>query len=210
MQKPEPEDFSLWIHRLKTGDEEAANVVWDACFERLKQLAKRNLGMATQKAADEEDIALSALHSFMIRARNGKFPNLDDRESLWKLLFTITVRKSIRHIRWISTDMRSGDIDEARLGGENNLMGLDDFAGMDISPDSLVEQLDQQDAFNKVLDDLDPTLRAVVISKLEGQSVREIASQLGCSTRTVERKLRLIRKTWEELAADESDQQLDM
>ena len=164
-----------------------------------KALAKRKLGMTIQKAADEEDIALSALNSFIHRARNGNFPELDDRESLWRLLFTITVRKSVRHIRWISAEKRTGDIDEAKLSGEANLMGMDDFAGIEVSPDDLVEQLDQQDAFNKVLEELDPTLREVVISKLEGRSNTEIAKQLDCSTRTVERKLRLIRKTWEEM-----------
>ena len=34
--QPEPEDFTVWIDRLKKGDEQAANVVWNTCFERLE------------------------------------------------------------------------------------------------------------------------------------------------------------------------------
>jgi RNA polymerase sigma factor (sigma-70 family) len=199
----EPEDFSLWIDRLKQGDEEAANVVWETCFERLKGLAKKKLGMGPQKGGDEEDVALSAMNSFMQRARDGRFPELDDRESLWRLLFTITVRKSIRHIRTMSAKKRAPEVGEGQLGGldDSSNLGLDGFAGSAISPDMLVEQLDQQNAFNKELESLDPTLREVVVSRLEGRSTAEIAQQLDCSTRTVERKLQLIRKTWEEIAA---------
>ena len=42
------------------------------------------------------------------------------------------------------------------------------------------------------------TLKTVALRKLEGYDVQEIAAELGASTRTVERKLRLIRAIWEE------------
>ena len=41
-------------------------------------------------------------------------------------------------------------------------------------------------------------LRSIAVRKLEGYSAQEIATELGASTRTVERKLRLIRAIWEE------------
>lgn len=203
MQKPE--DLSVWIDRLKNGDQQAARVIWETCFERLKQLAKSKLGMGPQRGADEEDIALSAMNSIMQRARAGKFPELDDRAALWRLLFTITVRKSVRHIRSMTTLKRSGEVDEAKLGVNHDAasrpLGLDGFAGNQLSPEQRVEELDQQNAFNSVLESLEPSLRKVVIARLEGQSTGEIDDKLGCSTRTVERKLQLLRKTWEETAA---------
>src|SRR5262245_12699286 len=45
--------------------------------------------------ADEEDVALSAFDSFCRNAEEGRFPDLRDRDNLWKLLVTITVRKAI-------------------------------------------------------------------------------------------------------------------
>ena len=47
----------------------------------------------------------------------------------------------------------------------------------------------------------DATLKRIAVRKLEGYGVQEIATELGASTRTVERKLRLIRAIWEEETA---------
>ncbi len=43
----------------------------------------------------------------------------------------------------------------------------------------------------------DPQLQALAIAKMQGYSNEEIAEQLQCSVRTVERRLHLIRKKWE-------------
>ncbi len=50
----------------------------------------------------------------------------------------------------------------------------------------LLEQLD------------DDGLRTLALAKMEGYSNKEIAGQVGCSVRTVERRLKLIRDTWKE------------
>ena len=42
-----------------------------------------------------------------------------------------------------------------------------------------------------------PVLKSIALKKLEGQSSREIATELGVTARTVDRKLELIRKLWE-------------
>ncbi len=43
----------------------------------------------------------------------------------------------------------------------------------------------------------DDTLRRIALLKLEGYTNEEIGAQLGCVVRTVERKLDVIRKTWQ-------------
>ena len=43
----------------------------------------------------------------------------------------------------------------------------------------------------------DPDLRQIALWKLEGYTNREIAAQLDCKLRTVERKLERIRAYWE-------------
>jgi DNA-directed RNA polymerase specialized sigma24 family protein len=54
------------------------------------------------------------------------------------------------------------------------------------------------------LDRLDnEMLRTVALRKLEGYRNSEIAAQLDCATRTVERKLRRIRALWSQEAPDE-------
>ena len=54
----------------------------------------------------------------------------------------------------------------------------------------------------RLLERLDsPELRAVALRKVEGYGNEEIAAQLGCGLRTVERRLRLIRGIWEQEGA---------
>ena len=44
----------------------------------------------------------------------------------------------------------------------------------------------------------DPDLRAFAVAKMEGYTNSEIARRFGCSVRTIERRLRLIRKKWQQ------------
>jgi hypothetical protein len=46
------------------------------------------------RAADEEDVALSAFHSFCRDAEAGRFPELGDRKDLWQILVMLTARKA--------------------------------------------------------------------------------------------------------------------
>jgi hypothetical protein len=46
----------------------------------------------------------------------------------------------------------------------------------------------------------DQSLKTIAIRKLNGDTVEEIGAFLGTSTRTIDRKLRLIRAIWEEAA----------
>lgn len=54
------------------------------------------------------------------------------------------------------------------------------------------------DECRKLLEHLDPDLQALALAKMNGDTNDEIAEQLTCSVRTVERRLHLIRQTWEE------------
>lgn len=54
---------------------------------------------APRHAADEEDVALSAFNSFWIKAQAGRFPDLTDGDSLWRLLAAFTLRKAAHHVR---------------------------------------------------------------------------------------------------------------
>ena len=195
------EELSVWVERLKQGDEQAADVIWQQCFEKMKHVAKKKLGPVGQRGADEEDVALSAMNSFMIRCRDGQFDQLGDREGLWKLLFTITVRKAYQYTRKQMAEKRKGEIAEHVIRHQDSngstAAGLEAYADeRAITADTLIERLEQQDAFNKTLEGLEESLHAVVVGKLSGRTNAELANQLGCSIRTVERKLNLIRKIW--------------
>ena len=87
---------SHWIGLLQDGDPAAAQRLWERYFHRLVGLARVKLQGQPRRAADEEDVALSAFDSFCRRASDGCFPHLGDRDNLWHLLDTITARKALQ------------------------------------------------------------------------------------------------------------------
>src|SRR5262245_41745629 len=99
---------SQWIGLLKEGDRAAAQPLWEAYFQRLVALARAQLRNTPRRAADEEDIALSAFDSFCGRAEKGRFPRLEDRNDLWQVLSVITVRKAIDAMRREGRQARGG------------------------------------------------------------------------------------------------------
>src|SRR5690349_4606330 len=87
-----------WIGSLKAGDADAAQRLWERYFGALVRLAYARLRGAPRAAADEEDAALSAFDSFCRGAARGRYPRLDDRDDLWRLLVVITERKALDQI----------------------------------------------------------------------------------------------------------------
>src|SRR5207244_3139579 len=76
---------SRWVVQLQAGDHRAAQKLWERYFLRLVGLARKKLRATPRRAADEEDVALSAFDSFCRGAKLGRFPLLSDRGDLWHL-----------------------------------------------------------------------------------------------------------------------------
>ena len=81
-----------WVRLLQQGHHEAAQPLWQRYFARLIGLAQKKLGGRSLAVADAEDVALSAFHSLCRGAERGRFPQLQDRDNLWKVLVVITAR----------------------------------------------------------------------------------------------------------------------
>src|SRR5688572_16455948 len=97
-----------WLGRLRAGDRDAAQELWQRYFAQLVRLARGRLQGARRRAADEEDVALSALDSFCRGAAQGRFPDLHDRQGLWPLLVAITARKAGKLVRHERRQKRGG------------------------------------------------------------------------------------------------------
>ena len=104
-----PNEFeTIWIRRLKAGDSAAAQRLWERYYGQLVRFAQKKLATAPRRMADEEDIALSAVNSFCMGAKQGKFPQLNDHDDLWRLLVTITARKAMHQLRRMRRQKRGG------------------------------------------------------------------------------------------------------
>src|SRR5579872_6482581 len=84
-----------WLRKLEQGDDRAAHDLWERYFSRLVGLARQKLQAGRRRVADEEDVALSAFHSFCRGVEEGRFAQLWDRHSLWGLLVVLTARKAL-------------------------------------------------------------------------------------------------------------------
>jgi DNA-directed RNA polymerase specialized sigma24 family protein len=180
--------ITYWIGQLKEGDHGAAQPLWDRYFDKLVRLAYQRLHGSARAAADEEDVALSAFHSFCRAAEKGRFPQLNDRDDLWKVLVVLTERKALNQMRDQRRLKRGGD-------GKAESSALSDLPGPEPTPEFaaiVVEECQRR------LDQLgDENLRRIALAKMEGLSNAEIAAHHDVALRTVERKLGLIRRIWE-------------
>src|SRR5205807_42962 len=99
--------------------------------------------------ADEEDVALSAFHSFCHGAANGRFPQLGDRNSLWPLLVAITANKAIDHLRHERRLKRGGPASEKRAPE----LEVDQVIGREPTPDFIVQVAEECQRLLALLDD---------------------------------------------------------
>jgi DNA-directed RNA polymerase specialized sigma24 family protein len=185
-----------WIAELKDGNSAGAQAIWQRYFPRLVQLARKQIKGVPRGMADEEDVALSALDCFCRAARQGRFPDLAARDDLWRLLLQITVHKAVDLARHERRQRRGGGQVRSLHDGEPDVQRLADIVGTEPTPEFALMMADECRRLLEQLDD--PQLRELALAKMEGHSNQEIAQRLDCSERTVERRLRLIRKEWQQ------------
>jgi len=194
--------ITCWIEQLKGGKREAAQPVWERYFTQLVRLARSRLQNVRLVVADEEDVALSALDSVYRALERGRFPQLLDRDSLWRLLVTITERKARDQLRKATRQKRGGGRVRGECALEDARPASSGPGGIEQAPaqepDPAVAALIAEEC-QRLLHLLeDENLQSLALLKMEGYTNEEIAGRLNCALRTVERKLGLIRDLWEQ------------
>lgn len=196
--------ITVWLGALKGGDTAALQPLWDRYFSRLVAMVRRRLCASGAGAAvnDDEDVALSVINALHDGVLAGRFPRLDDRDDLWRVLLHVARHKLVdRHRReQAQKNPRRRTHLEVDLAGPSTGDGgspapLEGFVGREPTPEEAAETAE---AFRLRLASLGkPDLRRIAEMKLMGHTNQEIADVLGCSLRSVTLKLELIRKTWE-------------
>ena len=153
-----------FILRLKEGDAAEEQKWWSDYFGRLVSLAQVRLGGTSSGKNDAEDIAISAMKSFYIGLKYEKFDDVHNRNSIWKLLVKIAIRKVAKEI------------------GDRNRPGVVNFTFL---KDKEIEPLKNEK---------DKTLYYVALWKREGYSNGAIAENLQSNSEAVLNKIRIIRK----------------
>src|SRR5438105_2793303 len=160
-----------WVTALKSGDMAAAQPIWERYYRRLVTLARKKLRSSRRGEADEEDVVQNAFHSFFRGVACGRFPQLDDRDNLWRILVVITARKAVNQLAREHSKRRGG----GTVGGESWISftepgteeaAIDQIVGAEPTPDFAAQVAEQ---YSRLLDSLgDETLRQVAVWKMEG------------------------------------------
>ena len=145
---------------------------------------------------------LSVFNSFYDAAQDGRFPDLADRDDLWRLLMTMAARKVIDKRRHDQRQRRGGDVTVQSLDQQDESGQFAEAIGTEPSPEMV---LMMQEAVERLFSHLGVgQLRDLAGAKLEGYSNAELARKFDCSERTIERRLHLIReKCQQELIASD-------
>ena len=144
-----------------------------------------------------------AFDSLCAGLARGRFPNLADRDDLWRLLVVITTRKVQAQVRHQFRQKRGGGLvrpasDLVGSARESDDDVLAQAVGAEPTPEFAAMVAEE---YRRLLDRLDDdVLRRVAILRMEGHTIDEIAAQLGFARRTVARQLALIRR----ILADDS------
>jgi DNA-directed RNA polymerase specialized sigma24 family protein len=150
---------------------------------------------------DEEDIALSVLRCLYDGSARGQYSSIVNRQELWQLLATITIRKVIDQQRLLVQPKRGGgrvrgDSVLQAAGDVHHLAGFDQFGREVPTPETLAIATEEFQRLMVMLND--DRLRQIAQSKLEGFTNEDIGRRLGLTCRSIERKLQRIREAWED------------
>ncbi len=191
--------ITAWIQQLNDGAADAAQQLWIRYADRLTELARRKLGAAPKRIADEEDLAQSVFHLLCRGAQAGRLQNLRGRDDLWWWLLMTTRQRSVDYVRRETAQKRGGGRVQALnpgspAGDSSGELAWNDVIGAAPTPEFLVMLQEQNERMLALL--RDDRLRSIAMWRMEGFTVSEIAARLAIGVRAVERKLRLIRDKW--------------
>jgi len=186
---------------LESGDSQAAEPLYQHFCTRLQALARQRIPTKIRGVYDQEDASVSAFHSLFLGVLEQRY-QLHDRTDFWRLLLTITERKIARRIRHEMRDKRDvrrvvQDAMILQTDAEPNSVqpAAERLLGREPTPAFAAEVSDTCDALLASLPD--DVSRRVALLKLENHTAEAIAATLGCTRRTVQRKLLVIRRTWQ-------------
>lgn len=178
--------------------------MWQHVAARLQDFAAKKLDVQTRRHYDEQDAANSAFHSLCRGLADGRL-DAENRDALWGLLAVITSRKISAQQRYLNRQKRGGGTVQGEsafveFGGD----GINEVGGNEQPPDELAEISESCTLLLSALPD--EAMKRIVLHKFQGATNAEIAGELNCTERTIERKLERIRRIWIEAGLHDGEQ----
>jgi RNA polymerase sigma-70 factor (ECF subfamily) len=182
---------------LRGGSEDAATQLYLRYAQRLRALARTKFPADLARRVDVEDIVQSVFGSFFRGASRGDY-DVPAGEELWKLFLVIALNK----IRAKGAYHRAAKRDIRLTAGSEGLAELAETPAEQDEAAYAVLQL----TIDEALQHLPPQHKQMLVLRIEGHEVAEIAQQVGRSKRTVERVLQECRKKLADLLEVEGEE----
>lgn len=194
---------TIWLRQLEAGNSESAGDIYQHFCVRLQNLIRGRIPAQVRATYDDDDVAVSAFHSLFLGVRERRY-QLADRTDFWRLLIMIAERKISERVRYETRDKR-----DVRRVVPNSVFlrrpneqqgdgcgGVESLAGRAPTPEFAAEVGETCEALLALLPN--DAYRRIALLRLGNHTADEIAAELGCTRRTVQRKLLVIRRAWQD------------
>lgn len=191
---PDPGSVSQWLDCLKSGDKSATEVLWRRFYPKLVRVANKKLFKNPDPAIGGEDIAQSSLRNVCQGVLDGKYPQLDNRDDFWRLLFVSMANRVCSHFRNCGAQKRNALLRDSSESVNDELISQLNSQEAQAELADLIEyllgKLDQQDPSGE--------LRRIALLYLDEHSASSIAKTLQRRKTNILHKIQWIRAIWEE------------
>jgi RNA polymerase sigma factor (sigma-70 family) len=179
--------------------DQAAHRIWARFEQRLLALVRRRLSPRIRVRADEDDIVQSMFKGFFVLGQSQNRPPLESRDELWRFLVWMamcnvanTAHKHRALCRDVGREQPLGSPLAADPRLESWMAELEDRAVL-----SAEEAAISREEFSRLLEQLPEDLQQIFVWKLESHTNAEIGRLINRTERTVELKMKIIRKSLE-------------
>lgn len=175
-----PPSDQLLVERIRSGDDDAAAMLYARYADRVMWFVQARASDQLKQQVEPEDIVQSIFAS-VFRGMESRGYDAPQGGTLWHLIAVIAIHKVRKNATRRTAAMRD-------VRRTQSLDALDAEQGSEVEATQEMEL-----AVREAIESLSPQEQSVVSLRLQSYTVDEIAEQMGCSLRTVERRLQQAR-----------------
>ncbi len=171
----EPDEITVLLHRLKRGDEGAADRLWRIVYEELRRIARAYM----RKEAPGRTLQTTALvHEAWLRLADQTQVDWQDRTHFYRVAAQMMRRVLVDHARARLADKRGAGATKVSL----------EWVAIEPTPQKLEEILAVDEVLSRLSEFDQQQARIAEMRYFAGMTVDETATALGLSSRTVDRE----------------------